>query len=1290
MRKLLPKMWRLAAAALMTCFSLTATAQDASLSVSASSPTVSESFNSMWDGSEATLALPDGWRVDRNLTAPRTVGAWASASGEVMYSGGVSLASNAKNGTWNFGSSSDPSDRAIGGLSTTVSGGTRCVSLMTRIDNTEAATAIEALTLSYDIEKYRDGSNSAGFDVQLYYSTDGNTWTNAGEGFRTHFEPDASTIGAETVPISVTAVSNKALRLRVEAGASVYLAWNITVATGSSPNLAPGLSLDNISVTAAFEGENNDCLIYAEDVTKWSNLLLKVDGGEALSATGSASVNGVNYKYFTIPADGTSHSLAFTNGGSRSVDGGTVTAEGEVYLCVTADEVTVISDPENYTGWVDPDRKPFVASGIYLRGEINSWGASSDWEFSDEGDNTYVLYDKTLNGSFKVADASWSSACNYGSNGSSISMDTPYALVLGTNDNISSGGNTFACKRIILTIGNEGATLLLESNNDDTDLTEVFIIGDFNGWDYMDRSGVLTAGDNPDIFSGQVTLSAASGETLSMWRLYQRLGMGGVWGNAGGEDATEATVSGTLEKGSTGKLAAEPGTYLITFNILTGEYSLEQLGSVPTDMTFRPENVVLVPTLPDEVKVLSLNNSLIYYHDQDQVFNAIASAAGKNATWKKHTLLGKSLNAHWNEGDGLAGDGLPGAKMLIRKEAWSHIILQEQSSLPRTDPEQFRSNVKKWVEYIRDYCPNPNAIIIMPVNWAYSGDWENFTAFNSTFVKNYLDVAREFGITLCPVGVAYQHGYDALGGDGIMPWFEDDRHPTLPATYMAACMEYQTIFGEDASTITYVPDGLSAADAAQMRDFASGAFRDFDVVVNHPAATVQYKVTVTDQFGMELTPESAPVFTANGGNISADGLYTADGTLGTYTLEAICGDFNREAQVTVAEAVTEVPVLPSVNMNTTTLSISEDFNTLGTAAGGNMPEGWRIDRQTDATRLVGRFDQADDAPMYAGGTSLASNAKNGTWNFGATDDENDRAPGGITTGVANGSRAINVYAHLLNDGSKNIENLALSYDVEKYRDGNNTAGFAVQLYYSLDGRNWTSAGNDFYTFFEADNATAGYANAPGKTVNVEGTLPVKLERSCDLFLAWNISVASGDAAQGAMALGIDNVSLSGELPVIPEAKHYVYVDDKTEWDAIGLYAWGDGELFGAWPGEAVAGDVEIGETVYKVFLLDTEGGNYHLIFNNWNNGEQYPDYDIVADRDYYFLLEGGVVKEVTPVIPLKGDVNNDGTVNAGDVAAVYNVLLGVDTENAARADVNGDGTVNAGDTSAVYDIIINE
>lgn len=55
------------------------------------------------------------------------------------------------------------------------------------------------------------------------------------------------------------------------------------------------------------------------------------------------------------------------------------------------------------------------------------------------------------------------------------------------------------------------------------------------------------------------------------------------------------------------------------------------------------------------------------------------------------------------------------------------------------------------------------------------------------------------------------------------------------------------------------------------------------------------------------------------------------------------------------------------------------------------------------------------------------------------------------------------------------------------------------------------------------------------------------------------------------------------------------------------------------------------------------------------------------------------------------DVNDDGAVNVGDVAAIYYCILGIgDDEKQARADVNHDRTVNVGDVSDLYRFIISQ
>ncbi len=1249
------------------------------IDVTPDSRNVTQNFDGMYDSDAgaATLALPEGWRIDRQMNAPRTVGAWADGATTVMYEGGENLASNAKNGTWNWGASTDAGDRAIGGLSTTVSGGTRCVSVLTMLHNA-GSDAITKLQLSYDIEKYRNGSNAAGFAVQLFTSTDGTNWTAAGDDLRTVFSPDSETLGAAVVPISTTAVSDKTLKVDVAAGADLYLAWNISVASGTSPNQAMGLAIDNVSIEATFAGEQDVCYVYAEDATKWAALLLNT-GSDNLSPAGTTTVNGVTYKYFELEKNGATVALSFTDGASNSVAGPTITADADHYYCVTATEVTEIADPAGYEGWVDPDRKPFVASGIYLRGEVNGWGASADWEFSDEGEGVYVLYDKELSGNFKVADGSWSSACNYGSNGTTIAMGTPYSLVSGTNDNISCGANSYACSRIVLTISGGNATLLLEANEDATGLTAVYVMGDNNGWNYMDQSGKLELTETPGVFAGQVTLLAGE-NGLSRWLIYQRLGMAGAWGAADGVDITESTLSGTLEKGSTATVATAAGTYNVTFNITTGEFNLEQIESQPVALTLEPDASLLVPQVPATVRVLSLNNSLIYYNDQDAMFNGIADAAGADAEWTKHTLLGKPLSTHWNEGDALGEDGKPGAKMLVRSQPWSHIILQEQSGLPRTDIETFRNNVRQWRDYIREYCPNPNAVIILPVNWAYSGDWGSYTDFNTTFITNYINVARDLGVTLCPVGLAYQDVYNREGATGAETWFLDDRHPTPKATYMAACMEYATIMGADIDDITWVPEGVTADEAAAMRGYAKRAINALnDNPVDHHAGIVRLRPVLLDQFGMPLEGEVS-LSLSGGGTLAADGTFTSDGTEGEYTVTATAGEFTATATITVAAPVTTMTVYPAIELNSDKLTHSENFNAMGDAAEAAMPTAWRIDRQVSNPRVVGRYDQADDNTMYSGGVSLPSNAKNGTWNFGDTQGT-DRAVGGITTGVANATRCVNVYAHLFNTNErKNIEKLVISYDVEKYRKGANAAGFDVQLYYSIDGRNWTSAGEKFLTHFEPDSETAGYADVPGETVSVSDELDnAVLYAGCDLYLAWNITLAANSgSANAAMALGIDNVEISGSLPEVPTAQYYVYVDDQTTYETLGLYAWGDSELFGAWPGEAAVDEVTVGDIVLQKFLFDTATGNYHFIFNNWNNGKQLPDYNVTAGRDYYFRITDTTVTEFDPstlsgINSVKDNSRPSITVS-GDSATGEGRLMVVDT--AGRVLRSGNGTVS--------------
>lgn len=71
------------------------------------------------------------------------------------------------------------------------------------------------------------------------------------------------------------------------------------------------------------------------------------------------------------------------------------------------------------------------------------------------------------------------------------------------------------------------------------------------------------------------------------------------------------------------------------------------------------------------------------------------------------------------------------------------------------------------------------------------------------------------------------------------------------------------------------------------------------------------------------------------------------------------------------------------------------------------------------------------------------------------------------------------------------------------------------------------------------------------------------------------------------------------------------------------------------------------------------------------------DYMNTAQWREFYIQSGGLV----------GDVNLDGYINVGDIAAIYGVILQIDMTNEPRADINDDGMVNVGDVSAEYILI---
>lgn len=100
-----------------------------------------------------------------------------------------------------------------------------------------------------------------------------------------------------------------------------------------------------------------------------------------------------------------------------------------------------------------------------------------------------------------------------------------------------------------------------------------------------------------------------------------------------------------------------------------------------------------------------------------------------------------------------------------------------------------------------------------------------------------------------------------------------------------------------------------------------------------------------------------------------------------------------------------------------------------------------------------------------------------------------------------------------------------------------------------------------------------------------------------------------------------------EVPVVDPVEYTIFIDDQTGWDTTTLYAWGDVEMFGGWPG-ASAANVTIGGKAFKAFTMLGSGEALNLIFNNNDAGSQAPDFAITANRDYYLQVTATGVTEI--------------------------------------------------------------
>jgi len=236
--------------------------------------------------------------------------------------------------------------------------------------------------------------------------------------------------------------------------------------------------------------------------------------------------------------------------------------------------------------------------------------------------------------------------------------------------------------------------------------------------------------------------------------------------------------------------------------------------------------------------------------------------------------------------------------------------------------------------------------------------------------------------------------------------------------------------------------------------------------------------------------------------------------------------------VTLSSLLLLLPLSPAVfavNLATVGTAVTQNFDTMAATATATLPADFKADKHV-GRRVVGSYSTAGTATEQISGGSATAATTGGIYNWGAgtTTTGSDRAVGFLGSGSVNGG---NLYAKYTNTTGAPLSALRISYDVEKYRNGTNAAGFRFQLFYSTTGAagSWTSAGSNFLTAFAgADANNNNFITAPGATVSVSNqplSIPT-IANNADIYLAWNYGVTTGSTDSNAQGLGIDNISVA--------------------------------------------------------------------------------------------------------------------------------------------------------------------
>ncbi|MBS3999155.1 MAG: hypothetical protein KGZ71_01590 [Desulfobulbaceae bacterium] len=167
---------------------------------------------------------------------------------------------------------------------------------------------------------------------------------------------------------------------------------------------------------------------------------------------------------------------------------------------------------------------------------------------------------------------------------------------------------------------------------------------------------------------------------------------------------------------------------------------------------------------------------------------------------------GERLSGHYRKGD---------AVIQIKSIKWDYVVLQEYSTSPITDRENFYNYSKVFERIIR----GTNAKTIFFMTWEYKED----PGMAAILANSYTAIADELGCQLVPVGLVWNKVRTERPD---LELYSDFKHPNLVGSYLSACVFYSYLTGMNANESTYIL-GIDPEIAEYIQDIAFDTVKEW-------------------------------------------------------------------------------------------------------------------------------------------------------------------------------------------------------------------------------------------------------------------------------------------------------------------------------------------------------------------------------------------------------------------------------------------------------------------------------